>query len=290
MRIAMTGASGLVGQALSTRWRAGKHDVLALARGVHWDPEAGSVRPDALAGVDAVVHLAGENIAGRRWTDAHKQRIVHSRVRGTLAVANAIAAMRPNPPVLLCASAAGFYGDRGDEQLDESSAPGRGFLADACVAWEQAADVARAAGARVAHLRLGIVLARRGGALERMLPPFRFGIGARLGSGRQWMSWVALDDVAGIFDRALTDARIAGAINVVAPAAVRNDEFTRTLGRVLRRPAVLAVPPFALRLLFGEMADAVLLASAHVVPERLASAGHSFLHPTLEPALRSVLQ
>jgi uncharacterized protein (TIGR01777 family) len=290
LRIVMTGAGGLVGRALASHWRAAGHEIRALVRGTDWDPEAGSVRPDVLRSSDAVVHLAGESIAARRWTEAHKQRIVRSRVRGTQAIAQAIAAAASPPPILLCASAVGFYGDRGDERLDESSLPGGDFLARACVAWEEAADAARAAGARVAHLRLGLVLARTGGALQRMLPVFRSGLGARLGSGRQWMSWIALDDVVAVFDRGLTDTRIAGAVNVVAPAPVRNEEFTRTLGRVLHRPAVLAVPSFALRLLLGEMAGPLLLASARVVPARLENTGYSFIHPTLEPALRGVLQ
>jgi uncharacterized protein (TIGR01777 family) len=289
LRIAITGASGLVGRTLTTRWRAAGHEILALERGVHWDPEAGTVRPDVLAGTDAVVHLAGENIAARRWSSMHKARIASSRTRGTETVADAIAALQGPRPALLCASAMGYYGDRGDEILTESSPPGHGFLAETCVAWEGAANAAREAGARVAHLRLGLVLAREGGALERMLPPFRVGLGGRLGSGRQWMSWVALQDVAGAFDRVLTDPTLAGAVNVVAPAPVRNTDFARALARVLRRPAALAVPAAALRLLFGEMADALLLASARVIPARLTGAGHRFAHAELEPALREIL-
>jgi len=289
LRIAMTGASGLLGRALTAHWRRAGHDVRALVRGADWDPEAGTMRPDALGGAGAVVHLAGESVAGRRWNAAQKHRIVHSRVAGTRAVAAAVAAATPPRPVLLCASATGYYGDRGDDVLDESSPPGRGFLAESCVAWEQAADAARAAGARVVHLRLGLVLTRDGGALERMLPPFRMGVGGRLGHGRQWMSWVALVDVVGAFDRALHDAAIAGAVNVVAPHPLRNAEFTRVLARVLRRPAVLRIPAFALRVLFGEMGEVLLLESARVAPARLAAAGFQFTRPHLEPALREAL-
>jgi uncharacterized protein (TIGR01777 family) len=289
LRITITGASGLIGSALTARWRAAAHDVVPLRRGVHWDPEAGTVRQDALAGADAVVHLAGANIAARRWNAAHKERIHRSRVAGTAAIARAVAAVPGVPPVLVCASALGYYGDRGEETLTESSPPGHDFLAQSCVAWENAAAPARAAGARVAHLRMGIVLAPHGGALARMLPPFRFGLGGRLGSGRQWMSWVALSDVVAVFDRALHDTTIAGPVNVVAPQPVRNVEFTRALGAALRRPAFLVVPGWALRALFGEMADALLLSSARVLPARLEAAGYRFQHPELEPALHEVL-
>lgn len=290
MRIAITGANGLVGSALAAHWRAAAHEVIALVRSVHWDPEAGTVRPDAISGTDAVVHLAGASIAAHRWSAAHKEHVRRSRVVGTEALARAVAAVAGTPPAFLCASAVGYYGDRGADILTEASAAGHGFLSETCVAWENAAQAARARGARVAHLRLGLVLARHGGALERMLPPFRLGLGGRLGSGRQWMSWVALSDVVAAFDRVLHDAAIAGPVNVVAPTPVRNAEFTRALGAALRRPTVLAVPGWALRAVFGEMADALLLASARVLPARLEAAGHRFQHAALEPALREVLQ
>ena len=299
MRIAITGASGLVGAALVRFWRDAGHDVVALVRRpnatsttrtAHWDPTTGIVDPEALAGSQAVVHLAGENIAGHRWNMAHKDRVRSSRVLGTRTLAAAIAALPGSPPVFVCASATGFYGDRGDDILTEASPAGAGFLPDVCRAWEEAAEPAREQGARVVSVRTGIVLARDGGALAKMLLPFRLGLGGRFGNGRQWMSWITLEDLVLVFDRALHDDTMHGAVNAVAPAPVRNAEFTAALAWALHRPAFLHVPAVLLQLALGEMARPLLLASARVVPARLEAAGHRFRAAVLPEALQAVLQ
>lgn len=294
MRIVISGASGLIGSALVRELTAGGHEVLRLSRGggapgtVPWDPAAGRLDPRALEGVEAVVHLAGENIAGGRWTPARKAAIRDSRLRSTDLLARAVAGLERPPRVFVSASALGFYGDRGDERLTESSPPGRGFLADVCREWEGASAPAEAAGLRVVHIRIGLVLARQGGALAEMLLPFRLGLGGPLGSGRQWWSWITLDDVVGAFRHALVDESVRGPVHGVA-GAVTNRDFTRTLCRVLRRPMFLPVPRVALRLLMGEMADALLLASARLEPGRLRDTGYRFRDPELEPALRRLL-
>lgn len=256
---------------------------------VSWDPTAGSLDTAALEGVAAAVHLAGEPIAEGRWNDAKKLRIQRSRTRGTRLLAEALARLPTPPEVLVSASAVGIYGDRGDELLDEDSPLGSGFLAEVGKAWEAATAPAAGAGIRVVHLRMGIVLARHGGALAKMLPAFRLGGGGPLGSGRQWMSWIALEDAVSAILESLGNSRIHGPVNAVAPEPVRNTDFAGTLGRVLNRPALLPVPAFGLRLLFGEMADEALLASQRVVPSRLRAHGFTFRHPTLEPALRTIL-
>jgi uncharacterized protein (TIGR01777 family) len=299
-----------VGQALLQHWRAAGHSILAIGRRapvpiggpapaapgpsvqpVRWDPAAGVLDAQALGGVEAAVHLAGESLAAGRWTAALKERVRTSRVQGTQLVARSIAALAAPPRVLVCASAVGFYGDRGDEILTEDSAPGQGFLPDTCREWEAAAQPARDAGIRVVHVRIGIVLARAGGALPQMLVPFRLGIGGPLGSGRQWMSWISLPDLVHIFDRAVQDDTLQGAVNAVAPLPVTNAVFSRTLAAVLHRPAVFRVPAAALRLLLGaEKADAWLLSSTRVMPARLQAAGHPFQHPDLDAALREVLK
>ena len=299
MKVAVTGATGLVGSALVPFLRGGGHEVVALRRASasgrgdggapSWDPETGALSAGAAGGFDALVHLAGENIAGGRWTAARKARIRDSRVQGTRHLAAALAALPEPPRTLVVASAVGFYGDRGDEVLDESSAPGEGFLPDVCQAWEASVDPAREAGIRVVHLRIGIVLTPAGGALGQMLLPFRMGVGGVIGSGRQYMSWVALDDVLGGVLHALRTDDLAGAVNMVAPNAVTNREFTKTLGRVLHRPTVFPLPAFGARLAFGEMADALLLASTRVEPRRLREGGFPFGYPDLEDALRHVL-
>jgi uncharacterized protein (TIGR01777 family) len=294
MRIAVTGASGLVGRPLCAALAAQGHEVVRLVRGgsapspgaVPWDPERGTIGD--LGGVDAVVHLAGESIASR-WTKERKRRIVESRVQGTRLVAGALAALPRKPAALVCASAVGWYGARGDEALDESSPPGTGFLAETCRAWEESADPARDAGIRVVNLRFGIILSARGGALAKMLLPFKLGAGGRVGDGRQWMSWIAHDDALGAIRHAMATADLAGPVNAVAPAPVTNAEFTRVLGRVLGRPTVMTMPAFAARLAFGEMADHLLLAGQRVLPRRLAGSGYAFRHPELEGALRHVL-
>jgi uncharacterized protein (TIGR01777 family) len=295
MRIVVTGASGLVGSALVPFLGTAGHSVVRAVRGkagageVAWDPSAGRMDASALEGTDAVVHLAGENIAGARWSPEVKARIRASRVDGTSLVARTLAAMPRKPKVLVCASAVGFYGNRGDETLDESSARGQGFLPDVCDAWEQAAAPARDAGIRVVHLRIGVVLSPKGGALAKMLPPFRMGLGGVLGSGRQWMPWISIDDVLGAMLHAVSTESVSGAVNAVAPGVVTNRDFTKTLGRVLSRPTVFPVPAFGARLLFGEMADELLLGSTRAVPRRLEASGYRFRHADLESALRHVL-
>jgi uncharacterized protein (TIGR01777 family) len=236
-----------------------------------------------------VIHLGGVNIASGRWSQRRKRLIRDSRVESTRLLAGALATLQRRPRVFLCASATGYYGDRGEMLLTEDSPPGSGFLAEACVEWEQAAEAARAAGIRVVHMRFGIVLAREGGALKKMLLPFRLGLGGPIGSGAQHWSWIALDDVCGVITHLLACDELAGPINVVAPQPVTVAAFTKTLGRVLRRPAVLRVPAFAVRLMLGEMADETLLASARVWPGRLLDSGYQFRWPDLEGALRQEL-
>lgn len=283
MRIAITGASGLIGGALTGFLATAGHDVTGVSL-------RGADIPD-LSGHEAVVHLAGESIAGGRWTPERKARIVASRVDLTRRLAEAIAALpeQVRPKVLVCASAIGFYGDRGDQVLTEASAAGRGFLPETCAAWEAAAEPVRGAGVRLVHLRFGIVLSPLGGALEQMLPPFRLGLGGPVGSGRQWFSWIALDDVVGAIHHAVVTPSLAGAVNVTAPEPVRNASFGATLGHVLGRPAVLPLPAFAIRLLFGEMGTELLLGSQRVSPGRLLASGYTFRFRTLEPALLHLL-
>jgi uncharacterized protein len=301
MRVVVSGATGLVGRALVKSLLADGHAVTKLVRGaaqefrapgtaaVRWDPERGEIDVAALEGHDAVVHLAGEPVAEGKWTAEKKRRIRDSRVRGTRLVAETLARLDAKPKVLAAASAIGFYGDRGGEQLDESSASGADFLSEVSREWESAAKPAAEAGVRVVNLRIGIVLSGEGGALPKMLAPFRLGVGGRVGSGRQYMSWVALEDVVSIIRRALEDETLSGPVNVVAPNPVTNEEFTKTLGRVLNRPTVLPAPAFALRLAFGEMADALLLSGARVYPKKLQEAGFEFAYPDLEAALRRAL-
>ena len=292
MNLVVSGSSGLVGSALVPFLTAGGHAVRRLVRAggaasdLAWRPERGELDGRGFDGVDGVVHLAGESVAEGRWNAAKKQRILASRVEGTRLLAETLARCTAPPEVLVCASAVGFYGDRGDELLDESSALGAGFLADVCRQWEAAARPAVERGIRVVHLRLGVVLSAGGGALRRMLPPFRLGLGGPLGSGRQWMSFIALDDALRIVLRALQDDGLAGAVNAVAPEPVRNGDFARTLGRVLGRPAFMAMPTFAARLVFGEVADELLLSSQRAVPRQLQARGHEYGWPTLESALR----
>ena len=295
LRVAVTGASGMIGSVLVPRLERDGHTVLRLVRRgprnnreIAWDPEDGHLDTAGLAGVDAVVHLAGENV-GSRWTGEKKRRIRASRVDATRLLATALAGLSPRPSVLVAASAVGIYGSRGDERLDETSAPGNDFLAGVVREWEAAAQPAVDAGIRVAHLRLGVVLSAKDGALARMLPPFRLGAGGPMGSGTQWMSWIGLDDAVEVFARAVVDPAFTGPINVVA-GAVTNADFATTLGAVLERPAVVTVPAFALKLAFGEMADGTILASQRVEPRRLAQMGHAFRHPDLEGALRAALR
>jgi uncharacterized protein (TIGR01777 family) len=296
-RIVVTGASGLVGKRLAAELesagarvvRAVRRPVSDAAHEMYWDPEAGKIDAAALEGADAVVHLAGENIAGGRWTEAFKARIRDSRVKGTRLIAEVIAGRSTKPQAFVCASAIGYYGDRGEETLSESAAPANDFLGRVCQEWEAACQPARDAGVRVVNLRIGVVLSPEGGALKKMLTPFKLGAGGKIGSGRQYMSWVAIDDVVGAFLFVLAKPQAAGAVNVVAPQPVTNAEFTKTLGRVLSRPTIARVPAFAARLLAGEMADALLLSSTRVVPQALTAAGYHFRQPELEGALRHLL-
>ena len=297
MRIAVSGATGLVGSALVPFLAGDGHRVIRLVRStptseaddVFWDTETGRFDASALDGFDAVVHLAGENIAAGRWTARRRNRIRDSRVRVTRLLCEALTRLRNPPTILACASAIGYYGDRGDELLREDSPPGEGFLSELCRAWEDAAEPARQAGLRVVHLRFGVILSPTGGALARMLGPFRKGLGARLGHGRQYMSWVTLDDAIDVVAHALRTRDLHGPLNVVSPQSVTNRAFTKTLGRVLRRPAVIPAPAFALRLALGAMADELLLAGTRVEPSRLLTTGYTFRHPRLEPALRYLL-
>jgi uncharacterized protein len=292
MRITLTGATGFIGARLCDSLRHAGHELSLLTRNPRgragyaaWDPLAGP--PAELAAPEAVVHLAGEPVA-QRWSPEVKRRIRDSRVLGTRHLVQALGALPVKPRVLVAASAIGYYGDRGDEVLTEDSTPGAGFLPETCVEWEREAQAAEALGIRVVRLRIGIVLGAGGGALAQMLPPFRICAGGRLGDGRQWMSWIHLADAAGLIQWAIGNDAVAGPLNLAAPAPARNAEFTAVLARVLKRPAIFAVPTLGLKLLFGEMAR-VLLESQRAEPRSALAAGYSFRFPELEPALRDLL-
>lgn len=296
-KIAVTGASGLVGRRLAAELRNRGYEVLRLVRRapasgdeVEWNPANGTVDIDSLSGVTGAIHLAGDNIASGRWTEAKKNKIRESRVQGTELLAGTLTKLSPRPKVMVSASAIGYYGSRGDELLDENSASGSGFLASVCREWEAATGVAAEAGIRVVKARIGVVLASEGGALAKMKMPFLLGVGGRIGDGSQYMSWISLDDVVSALVFALEDDELVGPTNLVAPTAVTNADFTSTLGRVLKRPTVLPVPKFALRLGAGaEMADEMLIGSTRVTPAVLRARGFQWEHPTLEQALRSAL-
>ena len=294
--ITISGATGMIGSALVARLREDGHGVRRLVRSardaqpgdVLWDPATGTLDARALDGSDAIVHLAGAPIA-RRWSTEHKREIRESRLNGTQLIARAVAAMPVKPRVVLSGSAVGYYGDRGDELLDESSAPGTDFLGTLATEWEGAAAPIADAGVRLVLLRTGIVLSPDGGALEKMLLPFQLGVGGPIGGGRQWMSWISLDDHVGAMEHALFSDTLVGPANLVAPNPVTNAAFATTLGRVLKRPALLPLPGFALEFAYGEMAHATILASQRAVPKALVASGFEFQHPTLEQALRAEL-
>ena len=297
VNILVSGSTGLVGSALCPALRQAGHRVTRLVRtrpasatgDAWWNPEAGQIDPPGPDGFDAVVHLAGEGIAAGRWTAGQKARIRDSRVQGTGLIANAIARASRPPRVLVSASAIGYYGDRGETVLTEEAAPGQGFLPEVCRAWEDATSAALTRGVRVVRLRIGVVLSPKGGALAKMLPPFRLGFGGRLGTGKQYMSWISLEDLVGVIRAALQNDTLTGPVNAVSPLPVTNSAFTAALAATLHRPALFPMPAFAARLAFGEMADALLLASARVEPARLLAAGHIFRHPALPQALLELL-
>ncbi|MGQ0794466.1 MAG: TIGR01777 family oxidoreductase [Deltaproteobacteria bacterium] len=295
MNILISGSTGLIGSALAPMLTAGGHLVTRMVRSknaasgeVSWNPDGKAINPEIFEGQDAVIHLAGENIAGI-WTSEKKNRIRTSRVRGTRLIAQSLAALKNPPKALLLASAIGFYGSRGDEILTEKSSPGGGFLANVCREWEAVAEPAIQKGIRVAHLRIGVVLSPAGGALKTMLLPFRLGVGGRIGSGDQYFSWIAVDDAIGAIYHALMNENVSGPLNVVSPSPATNAEFTTALGKVLRRPTLLPVPKALLRLIAGEMADEMLLASVRVAPQKLLDTGYKFRYPTLDAALRHLL-
>ena len=300
MKILITGATGLIGRKLCQLLTVEGHTVIALTRSpkraeglaiseAHaWEPEAGPPPEHAVVGVEAVVHLAGEPIAAERWSDEQKKRIRDSRIVSTRHLVNALRLAASKPHVLVSGSAIGFYGDRGDEPLIESSPAGSGFMSEVCVSWEEEAERASHFGVRVVKVRTGVVLSSEGGALKKMLPPFKLGVGGPLGSGKQWFPWIHIEDIVGIFHSAIFSSSMTGAVNGTAPEPVMNSEFTKQLGRVLHRPAFLPVPEFALRALMGEMAD-VLLGSQRVIPKAMLDAGYRFQYPLLAPALEDLL-
>jgi uncharacterized protein (TIGR01777 family) len=296
MRIIIAGASGMIGQALTCGLREAGHEVFRLVRRaaaepneVSWNPAAGEIDAARLETMDAVINLSGENIGAGRWTATRRERILRSRIDATRTLVSAMAKRSRQPAVFLSASAVGYYGDRGDEVLTERASIGHGFLPEVCLAWETHAEGAARAGIRTVLLRFGVVLSAEGGALAKMLPLFRVGLGGPLGRGNQWMSWIALPDVVGIVDHALTDSSLRGPVNVVAQHPVLNREFAATLGRVLRRPAFIPAPAVALNIVFGQMARETILISQRAVPERLEKAGYLFAYPDLESALRAIL-
>ena len=289
MIIAVTGASGFVGSALVPRLVAAGHRVVRIGRGagadVRWDPSSGQLDASRLAGVDAAINLAGENIA-QRWSAQHKRAIRDSRVNGTRLISETLASLAQSPRVLISASAIGIYGDRGNEPLDESSPPGRGFLPEVARQWEAAAEPARRGGIRVVHPRFGIILGPGGGALAKLLPIFAVGAGGRIASGEQWMSWVARDDVLGALEFVMENESLSGPVNFTSPAPVTNARFAEALGHVLHRPALATVPALAVKLVYGEMGEETVIAGQKVLPKRLTEAGYHFRHPDLEDALR----
>jgi uncharacterized protein (TIGR01777 family) len=297
MKILISGSSGLIGTAATTALKSDGHNVVHLVRpgktatpgDVQWDPMRATVDVAGLEGIDVVIHLSGAGIADGRWTEERKQLLRSSRIDTTRVLVDSLSRLKQKPRLLIVASAIGYYGSRGDEILTESSTTGTDFLALVCRDWEAEASRAAERGIRTVMLRTGVVLSGKGGALPKMLPPFKLGVGGRLGSGQQWMSWIAIEDVVGIIRHAIAHEQVSGAVNVVAPNPVRNEELTRLLAGMLHRPAIFPAPAFVLRLAMGEMADAVLLSSDRVKPEQILAAGYKFRFEILEPALRAAV-
>ena len=301
MKILMTGATGLIGRRLCERLAAEGHELRVLSRrsgatdlpgnpkAWQWSPEKEPAPREAIEGTDAVIHLAGEPVAAARWTEEQKRRIRDSRVTGTRNLVDGIKRVIDGPKIFVSGSAVGYYGSRGEEVLDERARPGEGYLSDVCVAWEAEAKRAEESGIRVTMIRIGVVLAAEGGALEKMLTPFKFGLGGSLGSGRQWFPWIHIEDIVGILRHALVTSHLRGPVNGAAPGIVRNEEFTRALAGALHRPTFFPVPEFALRIAMGEMAN-VVLASQRVEPRVATETGYRFVYPELEPALAQILR
>ena len=301
MKIAISGSSGLMGSYLVKGFKAQGHEIIRIARnpsglkneekGVLWDIEKGWIDSGKLEGLDVVIHLAGCNLADRRWTNDYKRMIQESRVQGTSLLSRTIAGLKKPPRILLSASAVGYYGASfGEKRKDESGDRGKDFLAHVCADWEEATRPASAAGIRVVFLRFGVVLSPQGGALAKMLPVFKIGLGGKLGSGQQVMSWIALDEIPSIISYLIKEEKITGAVNCVSPAPVTNAEFTRILGEAVGRPTVFPVPAFAIKFLLGEMGEALLLGGAYIVPKRLLDTGYRFQYPDLKSALEGVLK
>lgn len=298
LKICISGSTGLIGSAASEYLRGRGHQIIRLVRKksaagaseIYWDPSKGEIDAESLEGMDAIIHLAGKNVAQTRWNKQVKGEIYASRIDGTRLISETIAGLKSKPAVLISASATGFYGNRGDEKLTEASTVGTGFFPDTCRDWENTAQPARAAGVRVVNTRFGIVLSNSGGVLKRMLPPFRFGLGARLGSGTQYMSWISIRDLLPALDHVINTETLSGPVNFTAPEPVTNAEFTRTLARILKRPAPGFIPEFAIELLFGEMGRSLLLDGVRVLPSVLDKSGFRFDYPELENALRQELE
>ena len=298
MKILISGSSGLIGSALTSCFKERGHEVVRLVRNeslmsddaILWDPEHRELRLEEFEGFDVVINLAGENIASGRWTDKKKQKIRDSRIFGTHMLAELLACLKSPPKVFISASAIGYYGDRSEEVMIESSSPGKGFLPDVCQKWEEAANAAANAGIRVVNLRIGVVLSVNGGALQKMLVPFKLGLGGIVGSGKQYMSWVSIEDIIGIVLHLINEESISGPVNAVSPSSETNYRFTKTLGKVLKRPTLFPLPAFVAKLMLGEMAEELLLSSTRVVPKVLQDSGYSFLYPELESALKHLLR
>lgn len=297
MKVLITGSTGLLGKELQKSFTEKGYDLLLASRKeptddkqIQWSIEEGFADPEKLEGIDVVVHLAGENVSGLRWTDEKKKAIRDSRVLGTRNVVDAISRLKNKPKVFVASSAVGFYGERGEEEMTESSAAGDNFLAGVCKEWEAESRRAEDAGIRTVLLRTGIVLSKDGGALATMLTPFKLGVGGVVGSGKQWMSWISLEDEIAVINYVIENENIRGAVNAVSPNPVTNEEFTKTLGSVLYRPTILPLPEFAVSMIFGEMGDALLLASTKVLPKRLEDAGFEFKHPNLKEAVEDAVK